>query len=211
MIVDLPEKFSMEGVAVIENRILKIMRYIAFSDIMYELTYQMKGRNICGYCKKEKEKKKMTLDHMYPQELGGPTIPNNLLPCCKKCNRTKGNLTSKEFRKYLKKKQEEKEKYLEKVQKHQEKLKKKGKYHIPIDWIEERKVSDLKLLWTPNYSDTKYKKVRKYYEETGMFKKIVIVDRNNQILSGAVSYIVAKKMKLKTITVIPLENVELTV
>ena len=87
----------------------------------------------------------------------------------------------------------------------------KGKYHIPIDWIEERKVSDLKLLWTPNYSDTKYKKVRKYYEETGMFKKIVIVDRNNQILSGAVSYIVAKKMKLKTITVIPLENVELTV
>ena len=48
MIVDLPEKFSMEGVAVIENGILKIMRYIAFSDIMYGLTYQMKGRNICG-------------------------------------------------------------------------------------------------------------------------------------------------------------------
>lgn len=211
MIVDLPEKFSMEGVAVIENGILKIMRYIAFSDIMYELTYQMKGRNICGYCKKENEKKKMTLDHMYPQELGGLTIPNNLLPCCKKCNRTKGNLTSKEFRKYLKKKQEEKGKYLKKVQKHQEKLKKKGKYHIPIDWIEERKVSDLKLMWTPNYSDKKYKKVRKHYEETGMFKKIVIVDRNNQILSGAVSYIVAKKMKLKTITVISLENVELTV
>ena len=211
MIVDLPEKFSMEGVAVIENGILKIMRYIAFSDIMYELTYQMKGRNICGYCKKEKEKKKMTLDHMYPQELGGPTIPNNLLPCCKKCNRTKGNLTSKEFRKYLKKKQEEKGKYLEKVQKHQEKLKKKGKYHIPIDWIEERKVSDLKLLWTPNYSDTKYKKVRKYYEETGMFKKIVIIDRNNKILSGALSYVIAKQMEIKTMPVIYLENVELTV
>lgn len=153
----------------------------------------------------------MTLDHIYPQDLGGPTITNNLLPCCKKCNRLKGNLTAKEFRKYSNKRQEEKEKYLRKVQKHQEKLKKKRKYHIPIDWIEERKVSDLYLIWFPNYSDTKYKKVRRYYEETGMFKKIVIVDRNNQILSGAVSYIVAKKMKLKMIPVIPLENVELTV
>ena len=35
--------------------------------------------------------------------------------------------------------------------------------------------------------------------------------RNNKILSGALSYIVAKKMKLKTIPVISLENVELTV
>ncbi len=208
MIVDLPERFSMEGVAVIENGILKIMRYIAFSDIMYELTYQMKGRNICGYCKKEKEIKKMTLDHMYPQDLGGPTITNNLIPCCKKCNRIKGNLTAKEFREYSKKKQDKKTQYLKKVQRHQEKLKRNRKYHIPIDWIEERNVSDLILIWIPNYSDNRYKKEKRYYEETGMFKKIVIIDRNNQILSGALSYVIAKKMKLKTIPVIFLENVE---
>lgn len=121
MIVDLPEKFSMEGVAVIENGILKIMRYIAFSDI------------------------------------------------------------------------------------------KNRKYHIPIDWIEEREVSDLVLIWIPNYSDNRYKKEKRYYEESGMFKKIVIVDRNNKILSGALTYVIAKKMKLKTMPVISLENVELTV
>lgn len=211
MIIDLPEKFSMEGVAVIENGILKIMRYIAFSDIMYQLTYQMKGSNVCGYCKKEKEKNKMTIDHMYSQELGGPTITNNLLPCCKKCNRKKGNLTSKEFREYSKKKQDKKAQYLEKVQRHQEKLKRNRKYHIPIGWIEERKVSDLVLIWIPNYSDDRYKKEKTYYEETGMFKKIAIIDKNNKILSGALSYVIAKKMKLKTMPVIYLENVELTV
>ena len=38
------------------------------------------------------------MDHLYPQDLGGPTIPNNLAPTCSDCNSEKGNLTEKQYR-----------------------------------------------------------------------------------------------------------------
>ena len=39
--------------------------------------------------KSEISMEEMTIDHMYPQDFGGPTITNNLLPSCKKCNNDK--------------------------------------------------------------------------------------------------------------------------
>ena len=60
---------------------------------MYELTYMMKGNQICYYCGKTISKKEMTLDHVYPRDFGGPSITDNLVPCCSHCNSSKGNKT----------------------------------------------------------------------------------------------------------------------
>ena len=32
-----------------------------------------------------------SLDHLYPRDYGGISVPNNLVPCCKDCNGKKNN------------------------------------------------------------------------------------------------------------------------
>ena len=94
MIIELPREFCMEGPnckkgAFVDNGILKIRWDVSFRKAMTELTYQMKGRGRCCYCKELIPEDEITIDHMYPQEFGGPTITNNMLPSCKKCNNDK--------------------------------------------------------------------------------------------------------------------------
>lgn len=47
--------------------------------------------------KRIKSKKLVTIDHIVPQDFGGPTISNNLIPSCSKCNKEKGNMTKEEY------------------------------------------------------------------------------------------------------------------
>ena len=59
MNIDLPENFTMyderkrKKLAWIEDGILKIKIEASFRKTMYELTYELKGRNNCFYCKKD--------------------------------------------------------------------------------------------------------------------------------------------------------------
>jgi hypothetical protein len=39
----------------------------------------------------------LTVDHLIPWEQGGPSIEANLLTACRKCNKTKGNMTYEEW------------------------------------------------------------------------------------------------------------------
>jgi hypothetical protein len=43
----------------------------------------------CRYCGK---KGPLTVDHIIQWENGGATVPDNLLACCRNCNKTRGNL-----------------------------------------------------------------------------------------------------------------------
>ncbi|MGL5480224.1 MAG: HNH endonuclease [Clostridium sp.] len=60
----------------------------------------------CFYCGKELKIKQRTIDHIIPLNRGGKTEYNNLIVCCKQCNIEKGDMTIKEYRKYLTKKEE---------------------------------------------------------------------------------------------------------
>lgn len=121
MIMDLPRRFSVGNAkqkndAYIENGILKIRKTASFRYVVYELTFLLRGgKHKCRYCRKKFDNQKMTMDHMYPQDMGGPTITNNLLPSCQTCNNEKSDMTSKEYKKYLE---------LEKEGKHKEFVKK---------------------------------------------------------------------------------------
>jgi len=49
----------------------------------------------CRYCNNADVP--LTVDHLVLWEEGGPTIPENLVSACKKCNKTRGNLSYAEW------------------------------------------------------------------------------------------------------------------
>jgi hypothetical protein len=49
----------------------------------------------CRYCGDEESP--MTVDHLVLWEDGGPSIEDNLVCCCRKCNKTRGNMKYEEW------------------------------------------------------------------------------------------------------------------
>lgn len=97
MNVELPTKNLRANSFLIKDGILFVRNRWSLKQVMSSLTYQIKGRRECYYCHKKFFPSEMTLDHLYPQQIGGPTITNNLVPCCNECNGKKGNLTREEY------------------------------------------------------------------------------------------------------------------
>lgn len=49
---------------------------------------------VCPFCGKPEgrgKKEKFDRDHVIPESKGGKTVRNNIIPCCPKCNRGRGN------------------------------------------------------------------------------------------------------------------------
>ena len=217
MIMELPKNNGVKNLkngAYIEDGILKIRNMTSFKSIVYDLTFQLKGgKHQCNYCKKSIYHNKVTMDHIYPQYMGGPTITNNLIPVCENCNRTKSNMTYREYNKYLKLKEKnsnEKE-YLKKLNVKKEEMQRKHKYQIPKGWIYEEEIS--KILLEVRLEDStrtsKYRKVAEFYKEYGYFQKPIVIDKNGFLLDGFYTVFYAKLHAISTLPVIKLENVEL--
>ena len=102
MLVELPKKFERKlneySFARIRDGVLELKGDFNFEKIMIELTYQMRGRTECYYCKRKVKATKITIDHMFPSDFGGVTITNNLAPACSNCNSNKSNMNQYEFR-----------------------------------------------------------------------------------------------------------------
>lgn len=216
MIIELPKKFTFfnetgEIVAYVENGILKLKNTASYKKVMFELTYEMKGRKRCCYCGRTVDTKEMTLDHMYPQDFGGPTITNNLLPSCQECNNEKGNLTTKQYKKFLiAKKQGRGKEYLEDLKKYLSYVRKWENFEIPKEWISKKEMTKIivKIDLYDNYKGKKYKSIKNFYERFNHFQKPIIVDKNNFLLDGFTMLMYAKNKGIKNIPVIELENVE---
>jgi len=66
-----------------------------------------KTRGRCVYCGDRLspfDKRGYTYEHVEPQALGGGHEIDNLYPCCKSCNSSKGKKTMEEYRDYVKEK-----------------------------------------------------------------------------------------------------------
>lgn len=214
MIIELPKKFYYQGndkscFAKVENGMLKIHGLISLRSLMYTITYQLKGEKQCYYCKSCT--KELTMDHMFPQDLGGPTIPNNLLPACQECNNKKSNLTYSEYIKYRKRKGEvNRNKFFISCMKEKEKLKRNKKYQIPEKWIEKKPVSRILLSVDTEITTrgNRYSKIHNFYKKYGFLPKTIVVDKNNFLLDGALILFYAKNEGITNVPVIKLENVE---
>lgn len=97
MNISLPAKNLRTKNFLIKDGILYLRYGQSFEDIIYAVTYYMKGRRRCYYCKKQFTRDQITMDHMYPRDTGGPTIPQNLIPACRGCNHKKANMTYEQF------------------------------------------------------------------------------------------------------------------
>ena len=53
--------------------------------------------NTCIYCGKLYETSELTIDHVHPKSLGGPTNTQNSVCACRKCNQEKGTIPWQSF------------------------------------------------------------------------------------------------------------------
>ena len=207
--MELPKKFEIQSYAKVENGKLYIYKLERFEDLMYELTYSSKKKK-CVYCGKKLKRKNSTLDHRYPRDTGGISITNNLYPCCSRCNSDKGGLTHKEYLQIRRlNKKEEKKKLNRQFMKHKEKIMYKIGYKLPKKWITFLDINEIKY-YRPEQDlrGKKYHRILMFYEKYQKLPRPIIVDINNRLLDGYNILLFAKDMKVQTIPVIKLENVE---
>lgn len=209
MIIELPESFKYGNTARIENGILRIPQGTCWREFMYQLTLAKKGKN-CWYCGVKLKKQELTMDHLWPQDLGGPTIPNNLAPACQECNNKKSNLTEIQYRQLLKapsnKKKEIRSRFIRRNEQHKIN---KG-YYLPREWITSRKIDSIlvTLIMTEDYLCKRYAKIGTFYESYGHLPYPIVVDRNNYLLDGFLVLMFAKNNGITRVPTIALENVE---
>mgnify|MGYP005813624393 CR=1 FL=1 len=211
MIITLPAQDLKTNDFRIVNGILYLKQGQSFQNAMYKLTYFMKGKNYCYYCKKKFPRDKITMDHMYPRSTGGPTIPENLLPSCKSCNGKKSDMTYSQFRVYLKlHNDKERKAYLASVNALKEGLKITGMYECPNHWITPIQLSNVHTATDfATISESKFQKARIYYNTYHSFQTPIIVDRNYHLLDGFHTLFVARYKQVQFIPGIVLENVEI--
>ena len=216
MIIEIPHGyiFSKEGdiIAFEENGKLKIRPWLGlFDDVMYDLTYKLKGDTRCYYCGKtvETDEIHLTLDHIHPRALGGPTIPQNLVPACKKCNGRKENMTPDQFNAYMSLDDFNKRKAFKKEFFKIKDFQERWVHVLPDDWTSQTPIGELFVSIDLNdTSGSKYRKCKDFYQRTGHFRKPIVIDSHRFVLDGFTEVLYAKNNKIREIPTIVLENVE---
>lgn len=209
MLMELPEHFRYGGRECIEDGILKIPATSSWREVVCKLTIHLKGKQ-CYYCKKCLKENAITMDHLYPQDLGGPLLTNNLAPSCKACNTSKSNMTEKEFRHWRKAKEANRKFIFQKWQLQVENYKKKNGYFMPREWVRLRKVGTILVPFRQNekYLGKRYDKISYFYKKYGHLPYPIIVDRNNYLLDGFLVLMFASNNNIANIPTIKLDNVE---
>ena len=212
MNIVLPDKFHYKGnkheSAVIEHEILYIEKGTDFEEVMYQLTYKLKGRN-CMYCGRPLESKKKTLDHLYPRSIGGPTITNNLTPACKNSNNRKSDMTEQEFIEFCRLKGQDREDFRKKVMRKHENARQSHGFLLPKRWYVNFFLKEVITFISFDESISKrYQRLESFYKRYGNFDKPIVVDRNGFLLDGFGIVLFAKNKGIREIPTIILENVE---
>lgn len=88
--------FSIRAPAVV--RLLKYAPFSRGSPPLSRVNILARDEFECQYCGTELHTREATLDHIIPRSRGGRTTWENLVCCCKTCNRKKGGLLVDEAR-----------------------------------------------------------------------------------------------------------------
>lgn len=213
MIIRLPKNFiysnrSTRSEAHVENGILYVTKYTNFEDLMYTMTYALKGYDRCFYCGTKLTPKTRTMDHMYPRRWGGISIPENLLPCCKKCNQDKKDMTYDQFQEWRKLgSQKEKDDFYQKCLKQNLKIARSGRFVLKEKWLSKYDIREvLKYVSFDRLDSDKSKKLASYYRNWNQYPHPVVVSSNDWIIKGMHILNHAKDKRHKVMAII-LENV----
>lgn len=217
MLVELPKKYERRlnkySFARIRDGVLELKGDFNFEKIMVELTYQMRGRTECHYCKRAVKANKITIDHMFPSDFGGVTITNNLVPACSCCNSNKSNMNQYEFRIWSKldSREEKKSFYHNTISRKKRNKKnpyiKKG-YDMPRKWIQFIKLDYVTKVSRINTEGSeKYQKMLVFAQKAKKIPRPLVLSSNLILIDGETAYAVAKHMHFMEVPVIILDNV----
>ncbi len=208
MIINLPANFRYGDKECIREGILKIPSHADFRMLMYQLAIANKGKK-CWYCGRRLAHSEITMDHLYPQDLGGPTISDNLVPTCGKCNSSKNNFTEQQYQKMIHVDEDTKKKLRSIYYRQNEERKKKG-FVLPKTWVKQKKIDTISFSLTvgDGYRGKQYNRIAKFYRTYHHFPNPVIVDKVDQLLDGFPLLIYAKDNGIEKVPVIKLDNVE---
>ncbi len=214
MKIRLPEKFiytnnSKRAVAYVKNNILYVNKYVNFEELMYSISYMVKGYDVCYYCGCELKDKNRTLDHMYSRCWGGISIPDNLIPSCKNCNQDKKDMSYEQFMQHKSlETREDKEEFYQKCIRLNSKTRKRAKFILEKDWISVYDIQELlEYLKFDKLEKTKKDIIEKYYQEWGQYPHPIVVSSNGWVFKGKHILNHAKKIKRKSVMAVVLENV----
>lgn len=213
MIIELPKKFSYSkdqyNYAKVRDGKLIIRGSLDFEDLMYNLAYAIKGRDNCYYCGKRVSK--ITIDHMFPRDYGGISIPNNMIPACSKCNSEKSNLNFHEYQIFKTLNKLEKEKFKDKIYKQKEKMRYKFGFNLPNSWVKFVHISRIfvRVFFDQTlYKGKKYTKYTSFIKKYGHLPRPIILSGNFVLLDGFTILACGREQGIYDIPVVILENVE---
>lgn len=214
MKIQLPETFiytnrSKNASAYVKKDILYVKGNVDFEQLMYSITYMVKGYDKCYYCGCELTDKNRTLDHIYPRRWGGVSIPENLAPSCKNCNRDKMDMSYDQFMRYRKlKSKKAKEEFYNKCVKTNLKVRKRAKFVINSNWLTVYEIQELlRYMRFDKLEETKSNNLAAYYRNWGQYTHPIIVSSNDWVFKGKHILYHAKRIKRTSVMAIILDNV----
>ena len=217
MIIELPDTFNYasndsHSTAYVRKGVLYIDGHICFEKLMYTLTYDINGEELCGYCNKIMAQNERTLDHKFPRTWGGVSITNNLIPSCKQCNRgRKRTMTSGQFMHWKKQKTGKQQRdYYKRAISRNKNMVENGELVLPKDWIVDYDITKILEEIEFDYIDENSKKqliISEYYNKHQKYQHPIVVSSDGCLLDGHNIVFHAKKHDVKVVRAIVLENV----
>jgi hypothetical protein len=213
MNIELPDKFFYSSAdrkarAYVKEGILFVEGHINFEDLMYSLAYTLKGYDKCYYCGRDLGTYQRTIDHLYPRTWGGVSIPNNLVPCCSRCNREKDCMTEQQYRVYLRCKNRSVKDTIAVKFAIQNRKKCRDSFVLPRSWYEDYRVD--RVADDIDFSFLSRKAIREttsYYKRHRHYKQPLVVSSNDWVFDGMRVLYHAKCHGIEVVPAIILDNV----
>ncbi len=194
----------------VKNGILYIVGIedISWEKIAMDITYSIYGKQICQYCLRRAER--ISIDHKYARNCGGVTIPNNLIPACRRCNGTKNELNYDQFKNLRTMKDKKiRESYRRNIIIKNERIRCEKGFELHRKWIID-KIDISEVIVMDNISrneNKKYLKSIKFIKEYRNVPNPLVISKNNILLEGHSLYLAELDSKLEKVPVLRLENV----
>ena len=212
MNIELPERFFYSSDcrhnSYVQDGILYVEGCTNYEHLMYSLSYGLKGYETCAYCGRKLESKIRTLDHMYPRNWGGVSIPENLLPACTRCNNEKNNLTTKQYMEWLSVGEPERGEYRQKCIEENRNQMQNSSFILPKSWVTPYDtayiVQEIDFEWILEYGNIG---MDNYFETNHHYPRPIIVSANNWVFQGLHILYHAKMNGIRMVPAIILENV----
>lgn len=194
----------------VRNDILYIVGIdeISWEKVAIDITYSIYGKKICQYCLRRMDK--VSIDHKYARNCGGVSIPNNLIPACRRCNGTKNDLNISQFKSWRAMKDKKlRTKYRANIFIRNEQIRYEKGFELHKKWtVENLNISEITIMNKISRKENKkYEKALDFIKKYGNVPNPLVISKNGVLLEGHSLYLAEVDSNLKEVPVLRLDNV----